>query len=189
MDKFALYACPTGSLAEQIQDFLGRSQATWGTNAAHTGLPCCMLIEQFEEQASTLPIYTQSLERAYKRGMRSRPETALQVEGLQHNADRLTLALTAPWLHQLMVNFACTVKSPTRKMPLRIQEHLRLTLDQGHSPAQAKEIAQLAKEMIDFNSPSHWEMRFYQRTAHQNWIVRQSWALGEGLRSTEVMVG
>ena len=189
MDKFALYACPTGSLADQIQAFLGRSQETWGTAATPLGLPCCKLIDPFEEQGQTLPIYTQTLERAYKRGMRSCPDMALQVEGLQHTTDSLTLALTAPWLRQVMVNFACTVKSPTRKMPLRIQEHLRLVLAQGQGKAQTKAMAQLAHEMIDLNRPSHWEMRFYQRNARQNWTVRQVWTLGEGIRNVEALVG
>lgn len=189
MDKFALYACPTGSLADQIQTFLGRSQATWGTEATPLGLPCCKLIDPFEEQGHTLPIYTQTLERAYKRGMRSCPDMALQVDGWQQTTDSLTLALSAPWLRQVMVNFACTVKSPTRKMPLRIQEHLRLVLAQGQGKAQTQAMAQLAEEMIDLSRPSHWEMRFYQRTARQTWMVRQTWALGEGLHNVEALVG
>lgn len=189
MDKFALYACPTGSLADQIQAFLDRSQATWGNQAIPLGLPCCKLIDPFEEQGGTLPVYTQTLERAYKRGMRSRPDIALQIEGWQQTADSLTLALTAPWLRQVMVNFACTVKSPTRKTPLCIQEHLRLVLSRGQGKAQTQAMAQLAEEMIDISRPSHWEMRFYQRTVRQPWMVRQTWVLGEGLRSVEALVG
>lgn len=189
MDKFALYACPTGALADQIQAFLDRSQATWGTPSIPMGLPCCKLIDPFEEQGSTLPVYTQSLERAYKRGMHSRPNIVLQVDGWQQTTDSLTLAFTAPWLHQMMVNLACTVKSPTRKMPLRIQEHLCLVLAYGRGKAQTQAMAELAQEMIDLNRPSHWEMRFYQRTGHQTWIVRQTWALGEGLYQAEALAG
>jgi hypothetical protein len=74
-------------------------------------------------------------------------------------------------------------------MPLRIQEHLRLVLAQGQGKAQTQAMAQLAEEMIDLNRPSHWEMRFYQRTARQNWTVRQVWALGEGIHSVEALVG
>ncbi|NJL48075.1 MAG: hypothetical protein HC929_12045 [Leptolyngbyaceae cyanobacterium SM2_5_2] len=184
MNKFALYACPTGELAEQIQSFLDRSQAVCGPNLAHEGLPYCTLVDLFEERASAMPIYTQSLDRAYKRGLRSRPNPALVIEGLQQATDRLELALAAPWLRQLIVNFACTVKSPTRKIPLRLQDHLCIILAHGYSEDQAPALAQMAEETLNLNSPSHWEMRFYQR-ADQSWILHQSWELGVGSKALE----
>ncbi len=184
MNKFALYACPTGDLAEQVQSFLASSQTLCGPNLAHESLPCCMLIDLFEERASTVPIYTQSMDRAYKRGLRSRPTPVICVEGLKAAAGRLELALTAPWLRQLMVNFACTVKSPTRKTPLHLQDHLCIVLANGYPDEQATALTQLAEETINLDSPSHWEMRFYQRAVEQNWIVHQSWELGAGSRAT-----
>jgi ubiquitin-associated SH3 domain-containing protein len=185
MNKFALYACPTGDLAEQIQSFLASSQALCGPNLAHESLPYCTLVDLFEERASSVPVYTQSLDRAYKRGLRSRPSPVLSIEGLQQTADRLELALAAPWLRQLIVNFACTVKSPTRKLPLRLQDHLCIILAHGYPEDQAPALTQLAKETLNLDSPSHWEMRFYQRTIDQSWISHQSWELGVGSKNAD----
>jgi hypothetical protein len=182
MNKFAIYACPTGALAEQIQVFLGLSRDTWGANAAHASLPCCALIDLFEEQSGSLPVYTQSLERAYNRGLKSRPNPVLLLEGLRLTGDRLDLVLTAPWLRQVMVNFACTVKSPTRKVPLRMQERLHITLAHGYPANQASAYLKMAQETIHIDSPSHWEMRFYQRASNQGWIAQQIWEVGEGVK-------
>jgi hypothetical protein len=176
MSKFAIFVCPTGALAEQIEKFLNQG----GGSVAHRSVPGCTLIDGFEEQDSAAPIYTQSLDRAYKRGLKSRPSPAVVLDGLVTQPDGCRLAITAPWLKQVMVNFACTVKSPTRKMPLRIQEDLGLPLAQGFAPAQMAAVAAQAQESIHWQAPTHWEMRFYQRSPERGWICHQSWDLGEG---------
>ncbi|HIK44839.1 MAG TPA: hypothetical protein IGR64_08100 [Leptolyngbyaceae cyanobacterium M65_K2018_010] len=180
MNKLACYACPTGALADQIQDFLDASEKVLGPNAAHAGLPYCTLIDLFEETTSAVPLYAQSLDRAYKLNRRSRPDPVLTLEGFKQSPAHLELALTAPWLRQLMVSFTCTVKSPTRKAPLPLQDHLGIVLANGYPANQAAELLHRAQAMIRLDCPSHWELRLYQRSLDGRWLLHQSWDLGAG---------
>jgi hypothetical protein len=179
MTKFAIYVCPTGSLAEQIKRFLAEHRETaapiqQGPDA------CCLLIEGFEEQSGAAPVYTRSLDRAYNRGLKARPTPVVTLEGLVVKPDWSGLAITSPWLKQVMVNFACTVKSPTRKTPLRIQDELGLPLAYGPNRKDNKAIVTQAKAAIDWKTPTQWEMRFYQQLTNQSWKCHSSWDLGEG---------
>ena len=81
MTKFAIYVCPTGSLAEQIQRFLAEHRETLAPLQQGPDA-CCMLIEGFEEQSGAAPVYTRSLDRAYNRGLKSRPSPVVTLDGL-----------------------------------------------------------------------------------------------------------
>ncbi|MBE9139640.1 hypothetical protein IQ254_20975 [Nodosilinea sp. LEGE 07088] len=180
MTKFAIYVCPTGSLAEQIQRFVAEHREASTPHGGQGPAACCMLIDGFEEQSGAAPVYTRSLDRAYNRGLKSRPSPVVTLDGLVTKPDWCGLALTSPWLKQVMVNFACTVKSPTRKMPLRIQDELSLPLAYGADKKQAKAVVAQAKETIDWKMPTQWEMRFYQQLTNQSWKCHSSWDLGAG---------
>jgi hypothetical protein len=177
MAKFAISVCPTGPLAEQIQQFLNQRNPDSGAAGDRTVVPGFTLVEGFEEQGSAAPVYTRSLERAFNRGLKSRPSPVVTVDGMVTKPGSCGMAITAPWLKQVMVNFACTVKSPTRKLPLRIQPDLGMPLAQGTNQRQLKAVAAEARAAIDWKTPVQWEMRFYQQSA-QGWICHRSWDLG-----------
>ncbi|HEY9736472.1 MAG TPA: hypothetical protein V6D06_09320, partial [Trichocoleus sp.] len=105
MPNFIVYACPTGALAEQIQNFFDQSLATLGPNAAHQYPPHCTLVGFFEDTLGSVPLYTRALTRAYNRAVRSRPHPAITVKGLSFRPDWHGLELEAPWLQRLMVDF------------------------------------------------------------------------------------
>ena len=181
MTKFAIFVCPTGTLAEQIKQFLAQSGDAQEAKVAQGAVPGFTLIEGFEEQGSAAPVYTQSLDRAFNRGLKSRPSPVVTVDGLVTKPDGCSMAITAPWLKQVMVNFACTVKSPTRKTPLRIQEELGMPLAFGIDQQQVDAIVAQAEAAIDCQTPTQWEMRFYQRSSpNQGWVCHRSWDLGSG---------
>ncbi|HZG41208.1 MAG TPA: hypothetical protein VEZ50_21225 [Nodosilinea sp.] len=178
MTKFAIFVCPTGTLAEQIKQFLNQSDDAPGGKGAHSAVPGFTLVEGFEEQGSSAPVYTQSLDRAFNRGLKSRPSPVVTMDGLVTKPDGCEMAITAPWLKQVMVNFACTVKSPTRKMPLRIQHDLGMPLASGVDKKQVNAVVAQAEAAIDCQTPTQWEMRFYQRAPNQGWVCHRSWDLG-----------
>ena len=178
MTKFAIFVCPTGTLAAQIKQFLAQSGGTQGANGAASSVPGFTLIEGFEEQGSAAPVYTQSLDRAFNRGMKSRPSPVVTMDGVVSKPDGCGMAITAPWLKQVMVNFACTVKSPTRKMPLRIQEELGMPLASGVDRKQVGAVVAQAEAAIDCQTPTQWDMRFYLRAPNQDWVCQRSWDLG-----------
>ncbi|MBD2258620.1 hypothetical protein [Pseudanabaena sp. FACHB-2040] len=173
MPKFIVYACPTGELASQVQRFFEESRRVFGPNAAHAYMPHCTLLSFFEETPNSVPLYTQSLTRAYKRALRSQPTPAIAVTGFAFRPDWHGLELASPWLRQLMVNFASTTHSPTRKGGLRLKDWLHLSLAYEFSPDQAKGLSQMATELIDPAAAVTWELRYYQRNQDDHWICHQ----------------
>lgn len=177
MPKFIVYACPTGELAEQIQRFFAESLESVGANAVHEFIPHCSLTGFFEDRLSSVPLYTQALTRCYNRALRSRPTPAITIQGFAFRPDWHGLELESPWLKKLIVDFACTVNSPTRKEALRIKDWLHLSLAYEFPTEQGKALSQLASQRIDPTAPVGWELRYYQRDDTHAWTCHQTWPL------------
>jgi ubiquitin-associated SH3 domain-containing protein len=173
MPKLIVYACPFGQLAEQINTYFEKSRLTCGPNKAHQYMPHCTLTGFFEDTASSIPKYTQKLERSLKRFRRSQPEPPLEVNGLNFRDDWHGLELSSDWLRKLTLDFVCTATSPTRKTPLRPKEWLHLSLAYGFVPDQAATLQSLAEDLVEPRSPVAWELRFYQRNPDASWICHQ----------------
>lgn len=173
MPNFIVYACPTGPLAEQVQHFFDQSRAVFGPNPAHQYPPHCTLVSFFEDTVSSVPLYTRALLRAYNRVLRSQPRPAIVVKGFSFRPDWHGLELEAPWLQRLMVDFACTVASPTRRGPLRLKSWLHLSLAYEFPPEQAKNLSRLALQLVDPAAPVGWELRYYQRGQNRQWTCHQ----------------
>lgn len=174
MTKFMICACPTGELAQQIQQFLTESRSTIGPNLAHSSLPCCLLVSGLEDTVSSVPLYTQGLLRAYNRAQRSRPTPALTVVGFTFRPDWHGLSLESAWLQQLMVDFASTLRSPTRQGRFRLKHWLELPLASEFPPEQAKPLSSLAQQRIDPAAAAGWELRYYQEGEENTWICHQA---------------
>ncbi|MEO0490577.1 MAG: hypothetical protein AAFZ49_13615 [Cyanobacteria bacterium J06659_2] len=174
MTQFIVYACPTGHLAEQLQAFLAESSVHYAKNAAHSYMPHCTLTGFFDDFNRAVPIYTRTLVRAYKRALRSRPNPALTIKDLSFKPDWHGLELDSPWLKQLVLDFACTASSPSRKNAIRPKSWLHLSLAYEFVADQAESLAQLAQSMVDPNAPADWELRFYQRDPGNRWICHQA---------------
>lgn len=174
MAKFIICACPTGELAQQIQQFLAESRRSIGPNQAHNGLLCCPLVSGLEDTVGSVPLYTQGLLRAYNRAQRSRPTAAITVVGFTFRPDWHGLSLESVWLQQLMVDFASTLRSPTRQGRFRLKHWLELRWASEFAPAQAKLLSTLAKQRIDPSAPVGWELRYYQNSEEHTWICHQA---------------
>jgi ubiquitin-associated SH3 domain-containing protein len=180
MPKFIVYACPVGELAKQIDLFFEKSLSLCGPNQAHSYMPHCTLTGFFEDVSSAVPKYTQKLERSYKRFRRSQPDPAIAVKDISFRPDWHGLELASDWLRKLVLDFACTATSPTRKSPLRPKEWLHLSLAYGFSADHAETLERLARELVDPLAAVEWELRFYQQNPDQNWICHQCLKLESG---------
>lgn len=174
MPQFILYACPTGTLAEQLQVFFSESLAQCGRNAAHAYMPHCTLTGFFDDFNRAVPIYTRTLVRAYKRAMGSRPNPVVTITDLSFKPDWHGLELDAPWLQQLILDFACTADSPSRKTTIRPKSWLHISLAYDFVADQAEALTQLAQIIVDPTAPADWELRFYQRNPGNQWICHQA---------------
>lgn len=177
MAKYIVYACPMGALAEQIQSFFEESQKQFGVNTAHQYMPHCSLTGFFEDRSSAAAVYTQTLDRAYRRACASQPSPALVVKDFNFCPDWHGLELESLWLRQLIVNFACTAISPTRKGVVRPKPWLHLSLAYDFAPSQANLLSSLAVEMIDPRASVDWQLRYYQRNSNSHWICHRAWSL------------
>lgn len=179
MTQFIVYACPVGELADQLARYFEAARELCGANTAHQYMPHCTLTGFFEERTDAAPIYTQCLARSCKRLARSRPEPVIEVKELALRHDWHGLELSSPWLQQVMVDFACSATSPTRKTPLRLKDWLHLSLAYDFGPEQAADLAAIAQTHVDPAATVQWELRFYQRNPDQSWICHQRWPLQE----------
>lgn len=168
-----VYACPHGELAEQIETYFEKSRLTCGPNSAHQFMPHCTLTGFFEDTVSSVPKYTQKLERSLKRFRRSQPEPAIEVKELAFRPDWHGIELSSEWLQKLVLDFVCTATSPTRKSPLRPKDWLHLSLAYGFVSDQVEVLQSLAQDLVDPQSPVGWELCFYQRNPDNSWICHQ----------------
>lgn len=177
MPKFIVYACPVGELANHLKIYFEKSHLMCGPNSAHRYMPHCTLTGFFEESTSAIPHYVQKLERSYKRLKRSQPDPVIEIKGLSFRPDWHGLELESLWLKKVMVNFACTASSPTRRSPLRLKEWLHLSLAYNFQSEQAEMLETLAVDLINPTTPVQWELRFYQQNPDNSWICHRQFKL------------
>lgn len=166
MSELILYACPTGELAAQIEDYLAQSRHRCGPNAAHAYMPHCTLTGFFQVESQAIPSYVEALELSTEKTLAERSEAEIAIQALQFHPHWHGLELASDWLRQLTANFAQQAPLiPT----LRLKDWLHLSLAYDFDPDQAPELERLAQLSIDLNSPITWELRLYQRNANNTW--------------------
>lgn len=168
-DRFIVYACPVGELAQQLDRYFAKSRMLWGENTAHQYMPHCSLTGFFREELDAIPLYLESLDSAVTEALPSRPEPAIAITGLSFRSDWHGLELDSPWLKQAIANFAKACDSPTRREPLRLKGWLHLSLAYDFPPEQTHSLQKLAEELIFIDTPVQWELRFYQRDSQKRW--------------------
>ncbi|PSN20649.1 hypothetical protein C7271_01085 [filamentous cyanobacterium CCP5] len=177
MATYIVYACPVGELADQIQHFFDQSRERFGANAAHQYMPHCTLTGFFEDRPEAMPIYSQAIDQAYRRALAAQSSPVITVKGLSFQPEWYGLEIESSWLKRLMVNFARTTPSPTRKAALRLKTWLHLSLAYDFAPQHSQSLGALAKELVDPTTEVQWQLRFYQREPSGKWICHYSWPL------------
>ncbi|MEM9118580.1 MAG: hypothetical protein AAGD09_11935 [Cyanobacteria bacterium P01_F01_bin.56] len=173
MAKLIVYACPVGELAEQLATFFAKSRAACGPNTAHQYMPHCTLTGFFEDQTNSIPKYTQALERSLKRYRRSQPAPPITVTDITFRSEWQGLELSSDWLKKLVLDFACTATSLSRKTPLRPKDWLHLSLAYGFETHQHQALMTLAQDLIEIQASVEWELRFYQQHSNGTWTCHQ----------------
>jgi ubiquitin-associated SH3 domain-containing protein len=177
MPRYIVYACPVGSLAEQLDRYFARSLAEVGPNAAHAYMPHVTLTGFFADAPESVPGYIVALEEACAAAMPTRPAKALTVTGMELGERFHGLLLESDWIKALAADFAARAESPTRNEVLRLKDWLHLSLAYEFPPAHGPQLAQLANELVDPFAPAAWELRFYERHSEGTWVCHASWEL------------
>lgn len=171
--QFILYACPTGDLAAQIEQYFQDSKAQWGENKAHQYMPHCTLTGFFRDDRDAIALYCQTLEGLLPQALMSSPN--IQITELLFKADWHGLTVASPWLQSLTQSFAAQVSSPTRTEALRLKTWLHVSLAYGFDAAHGESLKQLAMEQVDPTAEVGWDVRFYERSPLQEWRCHGSW--------------
>ncbi|HEY9621323.1 MAG TPA: hypothetical protein V6C78_13185 [Crinalium sp.] len=176
LEFFIVYACPVGELAEQLDQYFQQSLDCCGANAAHHYMPHCTLTGFFQDEESAIPLYVEALDRAFHQ-VQPCPNPVITIQQLAFRSDWHGLELQSDWLKNLIVVFATSAASPTRREALRLKDWLHLSLAYDFQREHSDVLQQLAQNYISLKTPVQWELRFYQRNAEQRWICHQSWRL------------
>lgn len=173
MQKFIVYACPTGELSNQLELYFQKTKIECGINAAHKYMPHCTLTGFFEDELAAIPIYIKALNYVFSKYS----ITDIEVLNITFNSDWHGLELYAPILKQMIVEFAQAANSPTRNGNLRLKDWLHLSLAYEFPPEQRDKLKVIATEIINPQASVQWELRFYQLHTDWTWTCHQSWIL------------
>lgn len=177
MNKFILYICPTGPLAEQIEQYYVHARAEVGPNPAHDYMPHGSLTGFFPDEPATTAGYVALLAQLVAEFAPSQPTPVLRITHVMLNERFHGLELESPWLKALTAAFAERAESPTRPEAIRCKEWLHLSFAYGFPPEQHEPLLRLAGALIDPTAPVQWALRFYERHSGQRWTCHGEWLL------------
>ncbi len=177
LEKFIIYACPTGELFEQIEVYYQTSQTICGQNTAHQYMPHCSLTGFFEAPLSEMPIYLNTLNQAYEQAQDQQIPLSIQVLGMTFKPEWHGLELQGTGIQKLIIDFIQTVEQSNYHVKLRQKNWLHLSLAYGFEAQEHETLKQLAQQCVNPQASIAWELRFYQRHPDWSWSCHSSWFL------------
>ncbi|NJN18162.1 MAG: hypothetical protein HC822_18795 [Oscillochloris sp.] len=172
--ELIVYACPRGSLAEQIHAFYAASRNRFGSNTAHTYPPHITLTGFFHDEPGSIRGYCAALAAAHTQMLREQPMTEIAITELRLRAEFHGLLISSCWLEELTAIFATRAVSPTRRDAIRCKRNLHLSLAYGFPADQGPGLAVLARELVDPAAPVQWVLGLYERR-NDEWITHCEW--------------
>ena len=169
MPELIVYACPTGDLASQLEDYFLSTQRQVGPNAAHDYMPHCTLTGFFHDESESIPIYAQALTIALEHAQATRPEPVLAIIVMELQPEFHYLQLESHWVQTLIQDFAMHAQSSSRIDAIRLKDWLHLSLAYRFSVEQHASLKAIAEELIQLSAAVSWELRLYERSESNVW--------------------
>lgn len=160
--ELIVYATPSGPLAEQIDEYRARSEAACGRNAAHGYPPHCTLTGFFHDVRESVSIYIDALVESMAGAPRA-PAHVVTIVEMNRSGDWHGLELRTPWLEKVTESFAGRAHSSTRTGGIRLKSWLHLSLAYEFPPADADQLARLARTLVDPEAPVRWNLDLWER--------------------------
>ncbi|MDX1932486.1 MAG: hypothetical protein SFU56_07760 [Capsulimonadales bacterium] len=170
--QLIVYACPTGSLSERIEEYYARTERDFGRNKAHDYMPHITLTGFFRDDAAAIPRYVPALERAVF-DLPSEP-VVVTITGMLLLPDFIGLTIEAEDLRERIAGFSRLAVSPTRTEAIRLKDNLHVSLAYGFPETQFDALSGLATAMVDPTQPVAWDLRFYERRPGNEWLCHYS---------------
>jgi ubiquitin-associated SH3 domain-containing protein len=174
LEKFIVYACPTGELFEQIEVYYHRSKTACGQNLAHQYMPHCSLTGFFEAPVDEMPIYLEALQQAYQQAKQQNIPLSIQILGMTFKPDWHGLELEGIGIQKIITDFIQKVEKSYVEVQLRPKNWLHLSLAYGFKLQHSQALKQLAQQSVNPQTPTAWELRFYQRHFNGQWTCHSN---------------
>jgi len=163
--EYILYACPTGPLRLELDEFWHKSLQKCGRNGIHNSFPHITLCNFFKCEDENVASLLHSLTRACKRVLNLNMSTQIDVEYfstqnyigffLQENSAKLLWKLSEFFAEEAKITANTDVEAHSNKQ-------LHVTLAYKFLPTHFNSLEILAKQ-IDVSKSSLWEIRLYSR--------------------------
>lgn len=176
-EKLIVYACPVGTLADQLDAYFAAAWQRCGANTAHCYPPHCTLTGFFRDELAAAGVYIEQLSAVLHEAYQRRPTPVIEITGMYCTPHFHYLKLESPWLHECISNFAARAESPTRQEALRVKDWYHLSLAYEFPPEQHEPLRDLAERYVDPAAAVEWELRFYHQHAGGAWTCLHAWPL------------
>ena len=176
--ELIVYACPLGELGDRLERYFHRVLQKCGPNTAHHYMPHCTLTGFFHDRGHSIPLYIEALDRAVSSTSKL-SSLDIAVTGVTFKPDFHYLTVESTWIELLMQEFERQATSPTRLDALRLKDGLHVSLAYGFAPDRHRSLQAIAAEIVDWQAPTEWQLRFYERQKDNSWLCYRCWNLSE----------
>jgi type VI protein secretion system component VasA len=175
--ELILYACPTGELAAQLDNYFALSRRACGENAAHRYMPHITLTGFFHDLPSTIEFYVQQLDRVLAASTPPASGAPIIHKPMGFQTNFHMIEIESPWLKQLTAEFIPLAMTESRQEAIRKKDWLHLSLAYDFPPEQHEILKNLASETLYLDAQVGWELRFYERHPDNRWTCHRVWSL------------
>lgn len=177
--ELILYACPSGPLARQIDQYFKTVKKTtaFSWNPANDYMPHCTLTGFFHDTLDTIPAYVATIDAVMRRNRPTMPTPVMGVNGFLFREDFHGLTLSSDWLLHITADFASAAPSASREDKLRLKSWLHLSFAYQFAETEHLERMTLARQIVNISAPAAWHLCFYQRLSSNRWVCHAQWPL------------
>lgn len=168
--ELIVYACPVGELNEQIEAYFRKSREICGANSAQNYMPHCSLTGFFKDSETAIDSDIAILNRLLKLS-----EISIKITGMTFKPHWHGLEIDAPELRKIIADFIAESRAIADPKNLRSKDWLHLSFAYNFEPEHYERLKKIALDLIDFNAPVQWEIRFYQRYGDGSWTCHKAW--------------
>ncbi|XP_066279372.1 ubiquitin-associated and SH3 domain-containing protein B-like [Branchiostoma lanceolatum] len=162
--EYVLFACPTGPLVTQLEEYSEKTLVHCGRNGSHNSFPHVTLCSFFSVSDATVPkvVHAVLTTAGRVRGMEVPAKVSLDFYSSSSFVGLFVDDRSAAFLRNVSQEFASEVLKTTGIEVKAHKKQLHITLAYQFNPSQQKKLEELAKD-IDTSMPAQWDLRLYSR--------------------------
>lgn len=175
--RYIVYACPSGSLAEQLAAYFAAVPALFAENPALGYPPHCSLTGFFTDDKDMVHVHLQALDGLWHHAWARWDNRGVRVANARFEPRFHGLELESPWVRRLITDYAVLMAAPPLGRTLRLKEWLHLSYAYRFPAELDAPLRQLAARIVDPTASAEWELRFYEQRPDLTWLCHRSWPL------------